>query len=97
MLQEPANAPFPDVSMVPVWIPDFLYDDVWQYGIPDMAGCIRRTESSGSGEAAVDDPRAMGLGLHSGQCAGLGCTVQLRVLWPDADFGYHRAGGDGAL
>lgn len=97
VLQKPPHAPFSYIGVVPVWFFGILYDDVWQYGIPDMACGIRRAEPAGGGEASVDDPCTMGLGLHGRERAGLGGPVQLWILRSDADFGNHRSGSDGPL
>ena len=83
--------------MVPLWFFSFLLNDVWQYGFPDLAGGGREQELKGSGEAVVDIPGAVGLGVYGRDRAGLGGSVQFWILWTDADVAAHRACGDGAL
>ena len=83
--------------MVPVWFFSLLFNHVWQYGVPDLAGGGGEHEFKGSGEAAVDIPGALGLGVYGRDRAGLGGPVQLWILWADADVAAHWACGDGAL
>lgn len=62
-------------EMVPLWISDFLSDDVWKYGVSNLSGVRRGKLSEGSDQAVLDDQSAMGMGIYGGYGAGLGSTV----------------------
>ena len=91
MLPEQAHALLDVFQVVPVRLSDLLPGHVWERGVPDLAGGLRRGLPAGGGEAVLDLPGPLGVGLYGGRRAGLGRTVQLRILQPDAHIASNRS------
>lgn len=97
MLPEPTHASVDVFKMVPVWLSCLFPDHVREYVVSDLAGRCGRLVSAGSSQTFLDLPRAVGLGLHAGPCAGLDCTIQLWLLQPDADLAFAWTDCNGTL
>ncbi len=72
-------------QVVPVWIFDILYADVWQHGFSDISGGGRCLVIAGGNQTVLDFAGAMGLDIYCRYSGRLGGTVQLWFLWIHAD------------
>lgn len=64
MLPLQTNAPLDVLQVVPLWFPDFLFDHVRQYGVPNLFSRRGRGITAGSHQTVLDIPRTMGLDLY---------------------------------
>lgn len=97
MFRKSPDAKMDDVQMVSLWIFSVLFNDVWKYNLPDVAGWKRCPVIKRSREAFLDISGTVVLGLYGGNSSGLGCPVQLWILQSDADLTVDRSDRNGSL
>ena len=76
--------------MVSIRFPDIFPYHVRQYGLSDLSCGRRRRKSARGNQAVLDLPRSMGMDIFGEHIPGLGGTVQLWVLQPDAYVTFNR-------
>ena len=68
---------------IPLCVPCFLHGDVRQHCVPNVAGLQRGRIAQGDHKVVMVIQPSVELGIYRPNSAGLGRTVQLRVLQPD--------------
>lgn len=91
MLPKQANTEMDGIQMVSIWFSDIFPCHVRRYGFSDLPCGKRFGKSAGSNQTVLDIPYSVGMDIFGKYIPGLGGTVQLRILQPDAYIASNRS------
>ena len=90
MFTKQAHAEMDGFEMVSIRFFDIFSCHVRQYGFPDLPCGKRCQKSARSNQAVLDISYPVGMDIFGKPVPGLGGTVQLWVLQPDAYIAFNR-------